>query len=185
MKTPINLLTLIFSLSVLAIFLSSCDGDDAVHNFNPNEVFEQSRDSSKHIHFLDEDLIDFENIKDDKLDTELGITLAEALESIDPDVHPNWKVAIKAYTCIRNGQTLLVYNPNDSDLDFYNSSRFSIHWFKDSRPVRGNGVNLECVCKGRYAVIVINRLTKQGIGIAYYSASACFTVQNSVIKLDS
>lgn len=107
--------------------------------------------------------------------------LEDALETIDPDAHPDWGVAIKSFTCINRGETLLVYNPNHPDPRFYESRTFEVFWFKDGRPVRGNRVQLDCVCKGKYTVVVINRQTNKGVGFASHNVRACLA-DASVIK---
>lgn len=169
MKTPIRFLTLIFLLSVLTILLTSCEKieipEPGPEKFPPPTYRDEN---PPHIPpYLDDD---FSN---DGLESEVNMTFEEALERIDFETNSRWGVAIKAFPCIYGGKSLLVYNPNDPDLGFYDSSRFTIHWFKDSRPVRSDRVRLDCVCKGSYAVIVINKLTQQGIGIAFHSVQAC------------
>ncbi len=190
MKKLINILTLILTVSLIALCLPSCDWldetlkpplDPPEDRYDPAKVGDISGDSSKTVRYYEEDLIDFESILDEELDAESGLTFGEALESIDPDVHPDWKVRIKSYRCPGNAQTLLVYNPGDQDLSFYGSRFFSVHWFKDGQPVRGNSIKLDCVCKGRYAVIVVLKRTNQGIGIAFHTGRVCFA--DDTVKL--
>ncbi len=168
MKTRINLLTLLFSLSIFAMFFSSCQKETLVYPLANSKVAIAEPPSSVQSIIITDDEIQ-------KQVSDIQMTYEEALESIDPDVRPDWGVAIKSYTCVRNGETLLVYSPNNPGLNFSDSRRFSVHWFKDGQPVRSNQVRLECMCKGRYAVVVINRATKQGIGIAFHAVSrACY-----------
>jgi len=174
MKTRINFLALIFLMSIFAIIFSSCQKEPLVHPLASSKATIGETPSSTQSIVIIEDEIQKQQV------SEFNMTYEEALESIDPDVHPDWGVAIKSFTCTRTGESLLVYNPYNPSLDFYDSDRFLVLWFKDSRPVRGNEVRQECVCHGKYAVIVLNKATKQGIGIDFYSAHACYADDFSV-----
>ena len=161
MKFQIPHSATIFLLSV-AIILISCTKEEILplHSaINPATTITNA---------IPEATLNFENLED-------------ALEAIDPDVHPDYAVAIKSFTCINRGESLLVYNPNHQDPRFYESRIFDVFWFKDSRPVRGNRIELDCVCKGKYTVVVINRRTNRGIGFAFHNARACLA-DASIIK---
>ena len=168
MKTRINVLSLISFFAIVALVLFSCTKEELVP-VNPlnKSIAETAKDQPFETGLTS-------TVLENEQGSEFNMSYAEALESIDPDAHPDWGVAIKSFTCIRNGMSLLVYNPYNSGLDFYNSDRFLVLWFKDGKPVRSNQIRLECVCKGKYAVIVLNKATKQGIGIAFHSVRACY-----------
>jgi hypothetical protein len=183
MKPQISFLAMIFSLSVLVYFLTttiSCypESFPAVPS-NLNEIKEIPQNISEYSNpdVLPDPEIDWENVQG----FDANISLAQAMKTLDPDARPDWKVAIKAFNCIRHRQTLLAYNPQSSDLDFYDSSRFLVLWFKNGEPTRGTN-RLLCVCKGKYIAIVVNRATNQGIGIAYYSTRACYRDEDSVVN---
>jgi hypothetical protein len=78
---------------------------------------------------------------------------------------------------------LVVFNPGNQDISFYDAREFSVHWFKDGQAVRGNRIQLNCVCKGRYAAVVVYRPTNQGIGIAFHSGRFCFA--DDTVKLQN
>lgn len=176
MKKQINILSYISFLAIVIFLLFSCEKEEIVPSTALDKnVFELTKGQSIETAMASTALEDnFQN----EGGFEFDMTYAEALKSIDPDVYPSWGVAIKSFICIGKGETLLVYNPYNSSYDFYNSGRFQVLWFKDGRPIKASGVQLECVCKGKYAVIVLNKATQQGIGIAFYSAPACY--ENSI-----
>ncbi len=165
MKTRINFLTLISFLAIIALVLFSCAKEELLPINPSKEVTAQSANDQAHEALTASTVpeTDFLNQKIPGAD----LTFAEALEKIDPDPHPDWGVAVKSFTCIRSGETLLVYNPYNPSLDFYDSGRFDIYWFKDGRPLRDKEVRMECICRGKYAVVVLNKATKQGIGIGF------------------
>ncbi len=104
---------------------------------------------------------------------ETNHTLSIALENLAFEPAAFQVVAIKAFTCINRGQSLLVYNPLNPDLDYFGSREYGVYWFKNYGPVKGTN-RLECVCTGQYAVVVINRITGKSVGFATYSAQACY-----------
>lgn len=80
------------------------------------------------------------------------------------------KVAISGFTCEEKGEWLLVYNPNDPNLNFYGSGEFAIRWFKDGIPFEGTN-RLDCVCRGRYSAMVRHIPSQRHVGIADYSVT--------------
>ena len=157
MKTPINFLKLIFSFSILTLIYISCAKE---------EILPISRA--------------------DKITAEpaIDLTLSDALNKPD-EARPNWSVAIKATTCARRGETLLVYNPYKLNLNFYGSDRFTVSWFKDGRPVRGNSIKLDCVCKGEYVAKVMHNATQREIGTASFSSRNCYIEAHETVLSDT
>ena len=177
MKTPIKFLSMIYTVALVSLILLSCAKEELVPVTASNEFITQpAKDKSIEtvpiFAALDNKFL-YEQVPG------TDYTFAETLRSIDPDVHPDWAMDIKSFTCIRNGQTLLVYNPKDPDLNFYGTREFAVYWFKDERPIRGTN-QIDCVCKGRFAAIVIHRGTQHAVGIAFYTGRACYVDEVSV-----
>ena len=111
-------------------------------------------------------------------DLEKHLTLSQGevinFESIDTGESPEWQVAIKTYNCINRGKRLLVYNPNDPNLDFYNFDRFTVYWYKDGNLIESGTNKLACVCKGYFVVEVVDKLTHKRIGRARIVGTACY-----------
>ena len=172
MKTRIKFFSIVSVLAMLVFILFSCDKEEILPVTATNEIITQSaKDISVETDLVSIDPAnEFLNMQIDGTD----LTFAEAFKKVDPNPHPSWGVAINPSICNRDGVTLLVYNPYNPNLYFYDTDRFSIYWFKDGQPLRDKDIQLECVCKGKYAVIVLNDATKQGIGIAYHTVNACY-----------
>ncbi len=174
MKTRIKFFSIISALAMVVFILFSCAKEELLPVTASNEFIAQSaKDISSETALVSiGSANEFLNMQIDGTD----LTFAEAFKKIDPNPHPNWGVAINSSICIRSGVTLIVYNPYNPNLYFYDTDRFSIYWFKDGQPLRDKDIQLECICKGKYAVVVLNDATKQGIGIAYFTVGAsCYT----------
>ncbi len=91
-------------------------------------------------------------------------------ENIDAKVLPG--IDVMAFPCLNGGETLVVYNPNDADLNFFNSDEYQVIWVSEDGVLAGTRTRLQCVCKGRYSVIVLNKLTHTGVGRAFYTSLA-------------
>jgi hypothetical protein len=172
MKPKISFLTLIFSISVFTLILFSCAKEELLPLINTSKVFTQPVIDEANLSASAS--VPFENKFQKEQRSKITTTLSETLESINTYVQARTdsKVAIRAFTCSDGGETLIVYNPDYSDLNFYNSTEFEIQWFKDGELV-GNRTRLNCICKGKYAVIVIDNVSITGIGRAFYTGSAC------------
>jgi len=188
MKPKSSFLAMFFSLSVLLLLFSACPPDPDIATPKPGQLFDQSSgDSIKPVRGLDhfsefEGPLGYED--DEYTELEPSLNLSEAMKSVDFSVHPDWQVAIKGFTCIRSGKSLVVYNPSRPDLNFYNSSRFAVYWFKDGRPIKGTH-RIECVCKGEFAAIVIYKPSNRGVGFAFYEGRACAADQlETVLNTD-
>ncbi len=112
-------------------------------------------------------------------------TLEEAMESISFNELTVTAVAIKSYSCRGGtGRTLIAHNPHVQGLDFYDSCNYLVLWFKDGIPVRGT-YYLNCVCNGEYVAIVLNKKTKQGVGIAFHTVRrSCYGRRNVMPTVD-
>jgi len=163
MKTRFNQLTIILSLSVFTLILFSCEKDDICL-----DPVTDTRDNSDFTEIPDFEE-DFDSIQKAKL---LNAPFAKVMASIEFEIEPHWDVSIKSFTCRNKTKTLLVYNAHHPNLELYNSDRFLVLWFRDGKPIKGTN-RVECVCGGKHAVIVINRLSMQGIGIAYFTGASC------------
>ncbi len=177
MKTPIKFLSMITTVAMVSLILLSCAKEELLPIKSSNEAItqlakDQALETATASTVFETDFL-YERVPG------TDYTFAEALKSIDPDVHPDWAMDIKSFTCIRNGQTLLVYNPKDPDLNFYGTREFAVYWFKDERPIRGTN-RIDCVCKGRFAAIVIHRGTQHAVGIAFHTGRACYADEVSV-----
>ena len=75
------------------------------------------------------------------------------------------EVSIAAFACYASGNSLVVFSENQPSLDFYNSDRFIIRWYKNGDFI-SDAHRLECVCEGKYGVVVTNRRTGEAIGKA-------------------
>lgn len=159
MKTPINFLKAFLVLFVFSLIFFSCAKEEVLPVTSANQ--ESTSDPAA-------------------TDTLPDMALDEALASLEFAEHPNLRVAIKTFRCRQQGTTLVVHNPSEPDLRYFDSRRFKVYWFKDGQPVRSRSIQLDCVCKGDYAAIVMHTTTQQAVGIAYYNARACFTIENSV-----
>ncbi len=165
MRTKIFRLAPVFLLPIIALFFHSCMKEEILPASGINDVFsEASKDAySESTKLVSTSEQSFMN------DFELNnLSLEEAIKSIEFEAHPDWKVAIKATSCVRGGQSLLVYNPEEPDPNFYDPRRFVVYWFKDGRPIRGTN-RLSCVCRGKYTAVVILKSTGNGVGSTFYS----------------
>ena len=184
MKPKSFFLMIFFSLSVFMLLFSACEPEPDIATPKPGQLIDQSSEITtksvrdKKYFSAFEDVLEYEN--DDYTELEPSLSFSDAMKRIDFSVHPDWQVAIKGFTCIRNGKSLVVYNPRRPDLDFYNFSRFAVYWFKDGKPIKGTH-RTECVCKGEFAAIVIYKPTNRGIGIAFYEGRACAADQLKTI----
>ena len=99
--------------------------------------------------------------------------LFSSFEKGENDLDPKLRLGIdiQAFPCVNGGETLVVYNPNDPDLNFYNSKEYQVMWLRAGE-LAGTSTSLQCICKGKYAVIVLNRLTQTGVGKAFYYSTA-------------
>jgi len=167
MKTKNSfLMSILFSSTFMFMFFS-CQKDEAVHLLDPGLVHAQSsQDANKAIRTID-DFSDFEISKE----TIEGLTsdpeLAKALEKLSASDLSFGNVGIRSFACADGGETLLVYNPNDPNLNVYDSREYQVFWLRAGE-LAGTRARLQCICQGRYAVIVLNRINKVGIGKAFY-----------------
>jgi len=166
MKTRINHLTLILTFSVFTLFLFSCEKDNRLNPI-PNKAIDP-RDTDDFTKIPDYE----DNYYSKPAPELLNASFSEVMVKTEFVGHPEWDVSIKAYKCFNRSKTLLVYNKDNQNLNFYGSNKFLILWFKDGKQIDRTN-RLKCICRGRYAVVVINRLTKQGIGIAYFTGRSC------------
>jgi len=178
MKMRFNHLTLILSLSVFTLILFSCDKEEIKPNTDPTVVTESDDTSDvKVIPHYDEDL-------NSKAADDSNPSSKEEVKSFDADARPELDVSIMAFPCFGGGNSLLVYNKNQPSLDFYNSDRFLIRWYKNGRPF-GNGPRLECVCEGNYGVAIVNSRTGEAIGKDRHRGQACDIDEVIITKLDN
>jgi hypothetical protein len=63
------------------------------------------------------------------------------------------KVAILAAPCYREGEALTVYNPNNPDLNFYDTEAYRVQWLERG-VVQFEGATTPCVCGKTYRVVV-------------------------------
>jgi len=184
MKIKISFMTMFFSLSFLFFLLSatSCNPDYSPCT-DPGKCKELSASNTvKAVRTLD-DYPDFKEEDFTELDPDLSFD--QAKKAVDFYAHPDWGVDIKAFICTRQGQSLVVHNPNKPDLDYYTSPTFAIYWFKDGKPIRGRRSNrIECVCKGEFAAIVLHKPTKRGVGIAFKRGIACLVENQTTVSDD-
>ncbi len=166
MKSRIKLLSFFSLLITVVLIFYSCEkeqilplseSDKTLANLSINET---------------DKIFDYLSDTADVIDDELN-TLENVMASIEFEKRTYWDVSIKVYTCINESNSLLVYNANHPNLDFYNSERFLVLWFKNGKPLRRATNRIECICSGEYAVVVINRATKQGVGIAFFTGRSC------------
>ncbi len=173
MKKQISFLTFIFSLLIITMIFISCAKEEIIPIAATQSIPNTNAPSADETDATSPVFLFLESALKNGVAPEADITLPEVLERLSLDVDSRWGVDIKAFACVRRGHTLIAHNPNHPSLDFYDSRRFLTLWFKDNRPMRSNGIRIECVCRGKYAAVVLNKATQQGVGIAFYSVGAC------------
>lgn len=161
MKTQIRFLSFLAMVGMIALVFSSCAKEEIIPLSVADETLAISSNDGQEETF--DDFADTGN----SIDADFN-SLTNAMASLEFVKYPDWDVSIKNYTCFNDSETLLVYNADRHNLDFYNSERFQVLWFKNGKPIRGSN-RLECVCRGEYAVIVILKATKKAIGIAFFN----------------
>jgi len=172
MKNRINVLSFLSLITFTLLLLFSCAKEEIFpsNELNTASSIQAFDDTAESVDELPPDIVT--NVENDPI-TDLN-SLTEALQSIDFEEHANWGIDIKAFACTRSGHSLVVHNPNSPDLDFYDSRRYGVYWFKDGRPlVRSTKTRLECVCKGIYTAIVMYRGTQTAVGMASIGVGRC------------
>ena len=179
MKSRNNVLSFLSLMTLITLLLFSCAKEQILPAFESNQTI------SKHAIDQKVESVDDLSIEvSDDLEEIPELTfnsLEEAKEKIEFGLNPAWGIDILSFPCTRRGESLVVYNPNSTDLDFYSSRSYAIYWFKDGRRlVRNTKTQLDCVCKGNYTVIVLNRRTLTAVGIASFGVGFCHPIENAV-----
>ena len=55
---------------------------------------------------------------------------------------------------------------------YYSTGKFYILWYKDEIPIKGSK-RLDCVCRGEYAVLVIDMLINKSVGMDFFTGGSC------------
>lgn len=169
MKTRFNYLTLILSLSIFSLTLFSCK-KEPLHNFDPKVVTESDHSSG------DKDLPNFDIDFDSKEAPDYNLTYAELIVDTEFQEEPKWNISIEATSCTRMGTSLNVFSESQPHIDFQDSGRFFVYWFKDGKAIESNTDQLDCVCSGNYGVVIIRKYDNKGIGKAYQKVRACHSI---------
>jgi len=105
-----------------------------------------------------------------------NLTYEELIVDTEFQEEPKWNISIEATSCTRMGTTLRVFSENQPHVDFNNSGRFFVFWFKDGKAIDSNTDRLDCVCSGKYGVVIIRKYDNKGIGKAYQKVRACHSI---------
>ena len=168
MKKKISILSIISFVAIALFILISCEKEELLPSMAlDTNVTELTKDQSTEPALASTFL---ENYYQNGEGYEYYMTYEEAMNADKP---PGLDVSIMATTCYNKGNSLFVYNAHDPDLDFYYSTgKFFILWYKDEIPIKGSK-RLDCVCRGEYAVMVIDMLTNKSVGMDFFTGGSC------------
>ena len=81
------------------------------------------------------------------------------------------RLAIQSSICIREGESLTVYDPNNKDMNIFNGDFFIVQW-KIGREVIESGNTLDCFC-GDKVTVEVTDMTNGEIYRQEYEAIDC------------